>query len=125
MDSPTAMQAAAEEHETLSGKLSALLGMRWIVHLRPSQLSTGRPTAMQARPEVQETPVSPLSASAIKEFAVGWIRQAWPFQRSANVTSWSTVSQESPTATHARADTHETASSSLVLHPEHGFLARV
>ena len=68
-DSPTAVHAVGDVHDTLLRKVSLYitppgLGVRWIVHVKPFQLSASGsvtperrkfPTAVHASGEVQDT----------------------------------------------------------------------
>ena len=81
-DSPTAVHAVGDAHDTLLRKVNLYsappgLGVRWIVHVEPFHLSTSDvatvvplpevPTAMHAADDVHDTPYSPGAASTAAE----------------------------------------------------------
>jgi len=107
-DSPTAVHAVADVHET-AFRLPPL-GVVWVVQVLPSQRSASPPdpTAMHAVADVHETPFR------LTPLGVAWIVQVLPFHRSASVT-WLLLS--SPTAVHAVADVHDTPFSRLTVVP--------
>ena len=127
LHAPTAVQAAAEVHETpLNEDLTAPVGT-WVDssdHVVPFQRSakvveakelfSQKPTALQAVADVHDTPLSSIEEAPLTVGTV-WIPQVVPFQRSANATV--PVPFELPTAVQAVADVHETPSRLEVLAP--------
>ena len=69
------------------------------------------PTAMQAVPELHDTPDSELDVDPLG-FGVDWIVQPVPLQRSANVPLF-----EVPTAVQAVAELHDTPDKELAVAP--------
>src|SRR5215470_14422118 len=95
-DPPTAVHADGEVHDTpFSRPPPAGLGMGWSCHLVPSHRSastrhardrlTVTPTASQADGDTQDTLVKMLHAAPDGP-GTGWMRQLFPFHRSARGT---------------------------------------
>jgi hypothetical protein len=103
------MQMRADVHDTPAKALSLLrgLGVRWMTHLVPFQCSASAlrreppdPAAVHARAVAQDTPASvPRGAAGLR-----WMTQVMPFHRAI---------APKPTAVHALADVHDTASKML------------
>src|SRR3954452_12049492 len=122
MDTPTAVHALADVHETPLNRLSASAGLGLmvglVVQVVPFQCSASGapppgpvPAATQAAAEGQETPTS--FTSEPDTAAVGWTAQLVPSQRSASV--WASVrSPTFPTAVHAVGVLHDTAEKRLL-----------
>jgi hypothetical protein len=113
---PTAVQAVADVHETAPKNDPGLseVGVGWMLHVVPShrstivptglpELSNAPPTAVQAEPEVHETPVKKPNC-APDGLGTGWMLQVVPSQRSARRPE-----AVFPTAVQAEAEVHETA----------------
>lgn len=133
--SPTALQALAAVHETLVSSLwNEPLGFGVATVVQPEPFHDSAkvtswwvvgekywPTDVHAVVALQETPKSELSATPEPALGsgVGWIDQLVPFHLSASVTP--TVSTlpmpDDPTAVHAVADVHDTASNTLCVAP--------
>lgn len=118
VNDPTAMQSLSDVHDTPLRAVCvapAGLGVGWIDQLVPSQPSANAlglmlPTTVQAVLEVHDTPLKELEAPNKK--GVVWIAQLLPFQPSATPSVSPLKSKtESPTTTHAVADTHDTPQS--------------
>ena len=117
---PTAVQFVLATQETalrLVMSAVAWVATRKRVQRAPSQRSAkpgpesppvGPPTAMQNRPDVQDTPVSALPLGAL---GCGWMVQPAPSHRSASIQPFPRVVL--PTAMQDRTDVHDTAFSTL------------
>jgi hypothetical protein len=126
---PTAVQAAADVHET---PLSVLfvppvgMGTALGVHVAPSQCSARAdwpawegevPTALQALPDVHETASNEMFVTPVGLGTV-WIVHVFPFHRSARADSVpGPLPSEKPTASHPFAERHVTEASPLLVAP--------
>jgi hypothetical protein len=126
---PTALQEAAELHDTPSRTLPvvvAALGVVWRAHAVPfhasasekrSVLPSKLPTAVQATAELHDT-LARLLATAPAGLGVDCSFQVVPFHLSAKVTSESeALLKEEPTAIHAVAELHDTPASFVTIAP--------
>lgn len=111
------MQAVFDAHETPDSQFQEE-GVLWIDHRLPLRRSTSAPpTAVHARVEVHDTPLSELLLAPAGT-RVRAIDQREPLPRSTNATRLPVRFLNDPTATQNLLDVHEIALSELALAPE-------